>query len=191
MSAPILHMDSIYWNRLKQGDPQALGYLYDTYIDKMTTAAFHLVNDRELIKDAVQETFIELWNYRDTLGDIRHSQSYLVKVLRSIIIKKVKTDTQMHSITDEMELASEQNHFDSMAALENESEKNEKLKMALSQLTSRQKLIIRLRFFEGLSYDQIAEKLNMNYQSVNNLVFRTILSLRRQMNFSCIPSKEN
>ena len=60
-------------------------------------------------------------------------------------------------------------------------EKKYKLQLAVSTLTKRQKLILELRFFKGLSYDQIAEKLCMNYQSVNNLAFRTILSLRRQM----------
>ncbi len=51
----------------------------------------------------------------------------------------------------------------------------------MSNLTSRQILILKLRFYEGLSYEQIADKLSMNYQSVNNLAFRTIMRLRQNM----------
>jgi RNA polymerase sigma-70 factor (ECF subfamily) len=51
----------------------------------------------------------------------------------------------------------------------------------MAQLTTRQKLILRLHYYEGLSYEQIAEKLSMNYQSVNNLAFRTIRHLRSIM----------
>jgi RNA polymerase sigma-70 factor (ECF subfamily) len=58
------------------------------------------------------------------------------------------------------------------------------LNNALSNLTSRQKQVVRLRFFEGLTYEQIAAKLSMNYQSVNNLAFRAMLNLRNQMNLS-------
>jgi len=48
----------------------------------------------------------------------------------------------------------------------------------MSCLSSRQVLILKLHFYEGLSYEQIAERLSMNYQSVNNLAFRTIMRLR-------------
>ena len=60
-------------------------------------------------------------------------------------------------------------------------EQKSRLYKALSQLTNRQKQVVKLRFFEGLSYEQIAVKLCMNYQSVNNLAFRAMLNLRKQM----------
>jgi len=60
-------------------------------------------------------------------------------------------------------------------------EQKSRLNKALSQLTTRQKQVIRLRFFEGFTYEQIAIKLSMNYQSVNNLAFRAMLNLRKQM----------
>ena len=53
----------------------------------------------------------------------------------------------------------------------------------MSGLTTRQKLILRLHYYEGLSYEQIADRLSMNYQSVNNLAFRTIRHLRSMMLF--------
>jgi DNA-directed RNA polymerase specialized sigma24 family protein len=51
---------------------------------------------------------------------------------------------------------------------------------------------LELRFYHGLSYYQIAEKLGMNYQSVNNLAFRTFRRLRSAMSpltvFICLLS---
>src|SRR3546814_3180270 len=66
--------DAFNWKRLKQSNPSALGYFYDRYADKLFAAALHMSKDRDVAKDAVQETFIALWSYRNTLGDIRHSQ---------------------------------------------------------------------------------------------------------------------
>jgi RNA polymerase sigma-70 factor (ECF subfamily) len=182
MIEPVFNIDAVYWTRLKQGDPEALGYLYDRYVDKLFLAASRITNNRELAKDALQEVFIELWNYRETLSDVNHSQSYLVKVLRSILLKKLKKESATSPFRAEESLvSSEQSVEDIIISSDTDREKKGKLHRALSNLTSRQKLILELRFYEGLSYEQIADRLSMNYQSVNNLAFRTILSLRRQM----------
>ncbi len=176
------HIDPAQWARLKQGDPQALGYFYDRYADKLFSAATRMTNNRELAKDALQEVFIEIWNYRETLSDVNHIQSYLVKVLRNIVLKKIRKESLTgYSLVPESLLSSEQSVEEIMITADIDREKRSRLYRALANLTSRQKLILELRFNEGLSYEQIADRLSMNYQSVNNLAFRTIHSLRRQM----------
>jgi RNA polymerase sigma-70 factor (ECF subfamily) len=182
VSAKIGHIDTAYWNRLKKGDPDALGYLYDTYSDKLFIAALRMTRDRELAKDALQEVFIEIWNYRNTLGDVLHSQSYLTKVMRSILLKKLKKENLVSHYTVADSLVSpEESMEDVIIASDTDKEKKYRLRLALSNLTNRQKQVLEMRFHEGLSYEQIAEKLSMNYQSVNNLAFRTIHRLRSQL----------
>lgn len=170
------------WARLKSGDPDALGQLYDAYIDRLFAAASWITDNRELAKDAVQEVFIEVWTYRASIGQIRNTHSYLVKVLRSIIVKKIKSkDLSLHYILENSLASSEENIEQMIISSDSENEKLTSLRRALGNLTSRQKLILKLRYYEGLSYKQIAEMLGMNHQSVNNLAFRTINSLRGQM----------
>jgi len=187
MKTKTANMDTACWSRLKKGDPQALGYLYDTYADKLFTSALRMTTDRELAKDCIQEVFIELWNYRNTLGDIIHSYSYLIKVMRSILFKKLKKENRIsRSPLDESFAFSEQSIEDIIISADIDKEKKSRLHRALSNLTSRQKLVLEMRFYQGLSYDQIADKLSMNYQSVNNLAFRTILRLRNQLHIFLI-----
>ncbi len=182
MTVHISHIDLAYWNRLKKGDPEALGYFYDTYADKLFLTALQISDNRELAKDALQEVFIELWNYRETIAEIKHSPSYLVKVLRSILIKRLKKEnlTSYYQI-EESWVCSDRNMEDIIISSDTYKENNNTLHRALSRLTARQKLILQLRFYDGLSNEQIARKLCINYQSVSNLVFRTILRLRMQM----------
>jgi len=180
-------IDAVYWNRLKRSDVQALGYFYDKYVDRLFMAAMRITDNRELAKDTIQEVFIELWNYRNTLGDIIHSYSYLVKVMRSILFKKLKKENRIsRSPLDESFTFSEQSIEDIIISADIDKEKKSRLHRALSNLTSRQKLVLEMRFYQGLSYDQIADKLSMNYQSVNNLAFRTILRLRNQLHIFLI-----
>jgi len=170
------------WSRLKIGDPSALGELYDAYIDKLFLVASGFTDQRELAKDALQEVFIELWNYRASIGDVQYPLAYLTKVLRSILIRKLKKEIPARSYPmDKALLFLEGNREDSMIEADTEYESETRLLQAMSRLTTRQQLILRLHYYEGLSYEQIAEKLRMNYQSVNNLAFRTIRHLRSIM----------
>lgn len=182
MSDNLHNIDALYWNRLKNGDSQALGFLYDKYVDKLFIAAMHTTENRELAKDSVQEVFIEIWNYRHTIADIQYSQSYLTKVLRSILFKKLKKENPAHHYQlQESFVSPEQTIENIIISKDTDNEKKNSLKQALSKLSTRQKQVLQLHFDEGLSYEQIAEKLCINYQSVNNLAFRSILRLRNLM----------
>jgi len=182
MTEQLLHNDNAYWARLKQGDADALGYFYDEYVDRLFPIAMKLLVNREMAKDCIQEVFVELWNYRESLGEVVHSQAYLVRVLRNIIFKKQKKqkplitcDSVNEEVSDGLTIE------DILIDIDTDKETKSRLKRALSCLTDRQKLALELRFNQGFSYEQIAEKLNMNYQSVNNLFFRTIARLRGEM----------
>ncbi|HRN58503.1 MAG TPA: sigma-70 family RNA polymerase sigma factor [Agriterribacter sp.] len=174
--------DAACWRQLKEGNAEALGYLYDTYIDRLFHAALKMTDNRELARDALQEIFIEIWHYRASIGEVNHSYSYLVKVLKSIVLKKVKRKVITSELHDNAQALAETCNVEEMIiSSERITEQKSRLNIALTQLTSRQKQVVRLRFFEGLSYEQIAVKLSMNYQSVNNLAFRAMTSLRKQM----------
>lgn len=174
--------DAACWRQLKEGNAESLGYLYDKYIDKLFSAALKITDNRELAKDALQEIFIEIWHYRASIGEVNHSYGYLLKVLKSIILKKIKRSGLVNELNENQEFIQEERNVEEIIiSTEHTNEQKSRLNIALSQLTSRQKQVVKLRFFEGMSYEQIAIKLSMNYQSVNNLAFRAMLSLRKQM----------
>ncbi len=182
MLTTVKNIDSVYWQRLQQGDAKALGFLYDNYVDKLFLSALRTTDNREFAKDAVQEVFIEIWHYRHTLSDIQYSQSYLIKVLRSILIKKLKKENSSNYYPlDEALVSPEQDIETILIGRDIQKEKMTSLHYALSKLSDRQKQVLELHFYKGLSYELIAEKLNINYQSVNNLCFRSILRLRSLM----------
>lgn len=170
------------WTGLQNGDPEALGHLYDQYADKLFEAASWITDNRELAKDALQEMFIDLWNYRNSLGKVIHTQSYLIKVLHNILFKKLKAQLP---VTASLEIADrfadQQNAEEKWISDDTERENLLKLSRACQQLTARQQTIIKMRFYEGLSYKQIATRLSMNYQSVSNLVFRALINLRKEL----------
>ena len=173
--------DIEWWNDLKNDNPQGLGHLYDAYVDKLFISAMYITTDRELAKDAIQEVFIEIWNYRKSLGEVSNSRAYLTKVLGNILFKKLRK-SHLYVVDDIAETVStDLNAEERIISLDNEMENHHRLNIAISKLSKRQKLILELSFYQSLTYEQIADKLNLNYQSVNNLAFRTFRRLREAM----------
>lgn len=174
-------LDSDWWNNLKNDDPQALGYLYDAYVDKLFLSAMYITTDRELSKDAIQEVFIEIWKYRKSLGQITNSRAYLTKVLGSILFKKLRKPRLITVDEISETVSNDINVEERIISLDNDLENHHRLNAAISKLSKRQKLILELSFYQSLTYEQIAAKLDLNYQSVNNLAFRTFRRLREAM----------
>ncbi len=182
MSEIIKNIDAPYWNNLKKGDAEALGFLYDKYVDKLFLKACRLTNNRDIAKDVVQEVFLEIWHYRNSITEVQYSQSYLSKVLLSVTLKRMKKErTTIHTQLEDSLDSGEMNIESILVTRDIEQDTARKLQSAISKLSRRQKQILELHFTDGLSYEQIAEKLSINYQSVNNLAFRTIHQLRNLM----------
>ena len=182
MSEIIKNIDAPYWNNLKKGDAEALGFLYDKYVDKLFLKACRLTKNRDIAKDVVQEVFLEIWHYRNSITEIQYSQSYLSKVLLSVTLKRMKKErTTIHTQLEDSLDSGEMNIESILVTRDMEQDTARKLQSAISKLSRRQKEILQLHFTDGLSYEQIAEKLSINYQSVNNLAFRTIHQLRNLM----------
>ncbi len=174
--------DGPQWARLKAGDPGALGYFYDRYADPLFAMAIRLTKNRELAKDAIQEVFVELWQYRAGIGTVSHSLAYLQKALRNKLFRQIHSALrQAHLAPTDTLLSPDASGEETMILADEEKETRHRLARAFSFLSDRQRLILTLHFYEGLSYEQIAEKLRINYQSVNNLAYRTMIRLRNHM----------
>ena len=61
-------------------------------------------------------------------------------------------------------------------------ERLHQLHQTIQKLPSRQKEVIHLRYFQNLKTEEIAEVLNINYQSVSNLLYKGIKTLRQHIN---------
>jgi RNA polymerase sigma factor (sigma-70 family) len=55
------------------------------------------------------------------------------------------------------------------------------LRKAVAALTKRQQEAIQLRFYQGFSNDQIAELMEMNYQSVSNLLYSALCRIKKNL----------
>ncbi len=177
-------MEINYWRNIISGDKEAFLTIYHKYYRILFCYGFSLCADRELTKDCIQELFLDIWNKRSTLNpEVENIQSYLFTWLRRKISRKQlrlsKDRNYQHSLEGNQD--SEFCYEELLIAFQQTEEKKEQLKRALETLTKKQLEIIRLKFFENLSYTQISAKTSLTTRSVYNLIHLAITRLREAM----------
>lgn len=165
------------WASVRGGDRQALTGLFELFYGRLYDYGVKLVADRETVKDAIQELFLSLWEYRDNLDTEVTVASYLYTSFRRTLLRQV--DKNRRQKLRNLEYAEESfddvfNVEEFMTSFELQKEQREQLEQALSELTRRQKEVIFLRFYEGLSTEEVTEIMQISRQSVYNLVGEAI-----------------
>lgn len=168
-----------YWKALREdGEPAALKFLFDHFYGMLFSYAAKLLRRDALAKDALQNTFADLWQYRSRLSPDVAVKPYLIRAVRNHCAKLLRK----HGPFAEIETLGQLLCFEpeELKLAGNTALQKKKLADALNSLSPRQREIVFLKYYEGLSYREIAEVLDINYQSVVNHAHKAILRMRER-----------
>ena len=161
------------------GNMAAFSQLYDLHINILFNYGLKLTIDKELLKDCIHDIFVKLYTKRDELGTIDNLKSYLFISLKNKLCDELRKRMYMSdtAVEDVNAVAPTDVEDDYM---EEEQRKNEfsLVKRLLDQLSPRQREALTLYYIEEKKYEDICEIMNMNYQSVRNLMHRGLTKLR-------------
>lgn len=174
--------DQQLWNNLKSGDKSALATIYNREADYLYSYCCRLTTDKELILDCIQDLFIEIWNKRTSIGSTDNIRPYLITSIRRKIIHHLKKNIHTAGeIEEELAFRTEEDIETSMIAKENQTEKNKMLEAGMEGLSKRQREAIYHKYYNNLSYEEICKVMELNYQSVRNLISSGIKRLRENL----------
>ena len=161
------------------GNMAAFSQLYNLHINVLFNYGLKLTIDKELLKDCIHDIFVKLYTKKDELGTIDNLRSYLFISLKNKLCDELRRRMYMSdtAIEDVNAVAPTDVEDDYM---EEEQRKNEfsLVKRLLDQLSPRQREALTLYYIEEKKYEDICEIMNMNYQSVRNLMHRGLTKLR-------------
>ena len=178
--------DASLWRQLKQGDEKAFEAFYRKYIGDLLQYGERMGMGEELIKDLVQDLFIEIWKSRERLADMDSAKFYLFKALRYKMLRhhqKAQASVPMNRDWQDSEESIEHR----ILHAEQEWLTSRNLQQAIARLPKRQQEIIHLRFFQGFSNRQIAALMNLQYQSATNLIHRSLQSMKQYLRSPVLP----
>lgn len=168
------------WTRFRSGDRDAFGEIYEEFIDVLFAYGRKITNDREMVKDAIQDLFLNLYKINPQLNQPENLEYYLYRSLRNEIIRKIKKNRQEASLTEngqfmfDLKFNVEQEDFDH----ESDQLRTKALKEILQSVDAQKRELLFLKFSTGLSYIEIGQLLDMNPDTAKKQVYRTLDQLR-------------
>lgn len=171
--------------KARQGNVYAFEELTSSYYTKVYNICYRMVNNSEDASELAQETFIKAFRY---IKDFKGNSSFSTWIYR--IATNVCLDYLRKNKTNKT-ISLEQNTFEDIPIKdrlisdtpgpEKVAEMNaqkEAIKVALSKMNEKNRIIIILRDFRGLSYEQIAETINAPVGTVKSRISRARSELR-------------
>lgn len=171
--------DREIWESFLKGDTESYKIIYEKSASDLYTYGRRFSSNEELVKDCIQDLFVELYSKRSQLGMTDKIMPYLMVSLKRIILKTIQKEKSNTFLSiDELpfifDLAQDEKP---LVRLEN----SDPLQLALNSLTPRQREAVYLKYVLDFGYEELANVLNMNYQASRNLICRAILRLRERL----------
>lgn len=166
--------------RLAAGDEKAFEIIYHHYNRRLSPFVLKMVHSQELTEEIIQDIFVHLWINRHLLAEVKYHTAYLFNIAANKTlnyIKKIGRDSRlMNAIAMGYNDAS--NETEERLLFK---ESVEIITMAVAQLPMQRRIIWEMSRNEGLSHEQIAERLHISKNTVKNQMGMAMKQIRAFM----------
>lgn len=171
------------WSLLREGDFQAFEQIYSRHFHHLYMYSYRITKEKQISLDCLQELFVQIWARKEKLHTVKSVRFYLMKWLKRDIFRLLNGKNFRHQIYLEDAFEAETTFFIEQTPEEEEYVKYraKQIRLAINQLTKREKEVVYLRFMLGMPYDDICEITNLSYQVVMNYQHRAFKSLKNNI----------
>jgi len=172
--------------RLKNGDMLAFDRVYELYSHKLFSFIFKILKNEAEADDIVQEVFVKIWESRHKLEDYKLLNSYIFTIAYNISIdlirKRINNTKYLEHLKNSAVIYVTPNVISQIEF----NELNIRAEKLIANLPERQKQVFLLHREEGLTYPEIAEKLGISKNTVENHMVKALKYLRQNMDNSLL-----
>ena len=169
--------DMDLWNAASRNNREAFSLMFQRHYSFLYQYGRKICPDCQTIEDCIQELFTDIWQ-RKPHQQVHSVRAYLLQALKFKIYKVYRSQKRLLYIEDKygpFEVSCENFVVDQDENLE----KTQKVLGAINSLPARQKEVIYLKIYKGLSYEEVSEVMQINYQAVRNLLCHALKSFRK------------
>lgn len=174
--------DAARWKAFLTGDQSAYGQLYASYAPQLYNYGCKLYSDRPLVEDCIQNLFLYLLAHRANLSAVDNVKAYLVKAFRRDLLRAAAEARKQRDLPEDEScfniiVSPETRLISDQTTLA----RREKVAAEINQLPPRMKEVLFLRFYENLSFEDIAAIMNIHQKSVYKMVYKAFDKLRHRL----------
>lgn len=172
--------DILLFERIKANDGKVFEYVYYKYSELLCRYAIGLTADQAASEDLVNDSFLDLWEKRQNIEIKTSLKAYLLITLRNKALNYLKRKKHEKSFGSDHEyqfLIEEDVNLQLEKFLQIE-EIEIRLHNAIDHLSPQCQQIFRMSKFNQLSYQEIADQMNISVFTVKTQIARALKSLR-------------
>lgn len=177
----VLSPDNNLWTRFRNGDEQALFVIYKTHYNYLYKCGLKLSGDPVLTADLINQVFLGIWERKDTVGEVEHLKAYLVTGLKRMIYKEWEAREKHRSMLQSPDFVTEafQHSIEEhLVQLQLKEDNRQRILDAVKKLSPRQQELISLRFYQELTYEEMADKTGLSPRTIYNAVYEALKKLK-------------
>jgi RNA polymerase sigma-70 factor (ECF subfamily) len=163
------------------GDIESFGKLCQRYYPVMVAVGYSVLGDHQLAEDAAQESFARALVSLRKLKKQTRFAPWLAAICRNVAKDMVATKVRQISTKD----------FSQIAVDDNVSENNCVIRRALEQLPVSAKELVVLRYYNGLSYEEISSVLGISGPSINGRLTRAKRKMAKYLKRNGFPENRS
>lgn len=155
----------------RQGDRDAFRDLFEAHKDRVYTIAFHYTGNEAMARDVSQQVFLKLFTTINQFREDSHFTTWLYRIVANACTDEHRKRRRFVPFSPEIEVR----HMTAQGSQESRfhrKEVAESVRTAISELTPKLRLPILLKYVEGLSYDEIAQALDLSIGTVSSRLNR-------------------
>lgn len=178
-------MDAIEDERLlllqiAEGDKVAFKRMYDHYWDDMYALALPFLKSTEAAQDTVQEVFLKVWIKRESLPSVERLHAYIFIMLRNELVSVLRSRGRIARLHERYRRQLPSNFLVADPAVDLK-ELEGLIRAAIAQLPPPQDQLMEMTRQQGLSHEEIAERLGMAKKTVSNTLTKALSNIRKYL----------
>lgn len=165
------------------GDREGLGRLYDRYASAVMGLCMRILGNRSEAEEAVADIFVELWDRADRYDPDRASPfAYLMNLSRSRAIDRLRRRRRQTDLLAEVAAQTPDAPVSGGAlGAAVHGEERMLVRRAMEVLEARERRVVELAFFSGLTHSEIAAELDEPIGTVKTRIRRGLIRLRDEI----------
>lgn len=162
--------------------------LYELHYKELLIYGIQLCKDIDQSRDFINDVFLQLWENRARLGAIANMRAYLFACMRRRVFKALgKAGREIYPGDDALPAAADPSHEEMVMAMQQTDEIRRKVQHALGKLTTRQKELIMMRYYQQLDYSEIEAATGMTMKTIYNTIYNAMRVLSSELKGVPIP----
>jgi len=169
---------------LRKGEKKAYEDIYNEFFGVLYHLCLNYLHDEKVAEEIVQDTFMKLWEIRETLNDQINIRNFLYTITKNNCLNYLRNQKISLKHQENVKYLEMQFNYEALEKLGNYiqfEELRSKIDEAISKLPTELIETFQLSRFEELSYKEIAEKQNISIKTVEARISKALRILRVEL----------